>query len=114
MVLVVAACGALSGCTAGGAAGRSNAEPRSEYRLALGTLVGRDGSVTILATPQGTRYDLRSPDGALVGAGLTAAEVRARTGQDPRNALAAGAPDSDEDGVPLMMLDQRFGDRGRD
>jgi hypothetical protein len=94
-------CGALGACAANPPAGTAR------NALEVGTLVGRDGSVTILATPEGTRYDLRAANGALLGQGLTADEVRARTGQDPRNAMAVIAPWSADEGLPLMLLDER-------
>src|SRR5262245_38703242 len=58
---------------------------QQSHGVAMGTLVGRDFKVTILATNGGTRYDVRTPEGLLVAAGLTAVELaQLFPGQDPR------------------------------
>ncbi len=78
------------------------AMPALRIGLPLGELVGRDARVTVLATPAGTRYDIRTLDGALVAGNLTAAEVGALLpGQDPRGVFAVDEPA----GIPLMLAD---------
>ena len=61
----------------------------AQRRLPMGTLVGREARVAILATGHGVRYDVRTSDGQLLASNLTAAEVARRVpGQDPRGAWA--------------------------
>src|SRR5262245_4411133 len=96
------ACLLLAACSAGPERARVEASAGAGRGLIMGTLVGRDASVAILATAAGTRYDVRGPDGALIAAGLTADGVARRTGQDPRGAWAG---DQDDQPVMLMMAE---------
>src|SRR5437773_2585295 len=69
--------------------GPARAAAASTPGLFMGELVGRDARVQIIGTDHGTLYDVRSPDGRIVAAGLTADEVAALLpGQDPRAVLA--------------------------
>ena len=81
-------------------ASAATAQPAATPGLRMGELVGRDARVTIIATGDGTRFDVRNLDGGIVAAGLTAEEVAALLpGQDPRNATAQ------ESGRALMLAE---------
>ncbi|MFN0132459.1 MAG: hypothetical protein ACKVW3_08025 [Phycisphaerales bacterium] len=50
----------------------------------IGSLVGRDHTIHILNTPEGTRYTIRARTGEVLVAGLTADEATSYLGHDPR------------------------------
>jgi hypothetical protein len=83
-IVAAGVCARLAGFTPAGAPAA-----QESAGVPMGTLVGRDFKVTILATDAGTRYDVRTPAGVLVASGLTDVELaQLFPGQDPRGFAA--------------------------
>src|SRR5262249_9688751 len=108
-LLLVGFAAAAAAIAAWNGPGRAGAAPiQAAPALSLGTLVGRDARVTVLATPQGARYDVRSADGTVIAARATADEVARCIGQDPRAAWA------EEEPVKLMLAEPDVNLLGRE
>src|SRR5262245_10838692 len=75
-----------------GTAQAAAVQPVATAGLYMGELVGRDARVVIIGTEHGTRFDIRTSEGGIIAAGLTADQVAALLpGQDPRGAMAQEA-----------------------